>query len=93
MKLPIVTKPRCVLFDWEQGLLERVAVIFSDSDDMPLERFIFRLSFNNQSCSVSDTDDAPNLEFSLRSLLMKLAASGSLTKSVNNQGSLISSEL
>ncbi|KAF7851573.1 hypothetical protein BT93_L3572 [Corymbia citriodora subsp. variegata] len=64
----------------EKGLIERVAVVFFDTEDVPLERFIFKLSVN-QSCG-SMVEDA-DLEFSLRSFLMKLSVSQTLTSTLS----------
>ncbi|XP_024021219.1 DNA polymerase zeta processivity subunit [Morus notabilis] len=61
----------------EKGLVERVAVIFFNTDNIPVERFMFKLAVNQASSSkVEDAD----LEFSLRSFLMKLSVSEPLTK-------------
>ena len=57
--------------------MERVAVIFFDTENIPLERFIFKLSVN-QSCG-SNVEEA-NLEFSLRSFFIKLPVAEPLTK-------------
>lgn len=60
-----------------QGLVERVAVIFFNSDDIPLEKFIFKLAMNlSYGSSVEEVD----LQFSLRSFMSKLSISESLTK-------------
>ncbi|KAF9667020.1 hypothetical protein SADUNF_Sadunf16G0289400 [Salix dunnii] len=61
----------------EKGLVERVAVIFFNTDNIPLERFIFKLA-TDQSCG-SKVEEG-DLEFSLRSFLVKLSVSESLTK-------------
>lgn len=63
-----------------QGLVERVAVIFFDRTNVPIEKFMFKLSVNQSYDSkVEDAD----LEFALRSFLIKLPASESLTKAVS----------
>ncbi|XP_031378094.1 DNA polymerase zeta processivity subunit [Punica granatum] len=64
----------------EKGLVERVAVIFSDENNVPVERFIFKLAVNPSYGSKVDDAD---LEFALRSFLIKLPASGSLTEVVS----------
>lgn len=61
----------------QKGLVERVAVIFFNNENIPVERFIFKLTVN-QSYG-SKVEDA-NLEFSLRSFLVKLSVSETLTK-------------
>ncbi|XP_058208807.1 DNA polymerase zeta processivity subunit [Rhododendron vialii] len=61
----------------EKGLVERVAVIFFDSENIPLERFIFNLSVNQ---SYGSKVEAADLEFSLRSFFIKLPVSETLTK-------------
>lgn len=68
----------------KQGLIERVAVVFFDTENIPLERFIFKLSVN-QSCD-SKVEDA-DLEFSLRSFLIKLSVAQPLTSALS-QGKL-----
>ncbi|KAG8653139.1 DNA polymerase zeta processivity subunit [Manihot esculenta] len=61
----------------QKGLVNRLAVIFSSTDNIPVERFIFKLTVN-QSCDLKVEES--DLEFSLRSFLMKLSGSGPLTK-------------
>ncbi|CAN8312322.1 unnamed protein product [Cochlearia groenlandica] len=61
----------------EKGLVERVAVIFSTKDNVPVERFIFKLAIN-QSCAAFVEDG--QLEFALRAFLVKLSVSKSLIK-------------
>ncbi|XP_042502674.1 DNA polymerase zeta processivity subunit [Macadamia integrifolia] len=61
----------------EKGLVDRVAVVFFNSDNVPIERFLFRLMVNQ---SYRFRVEAADLEFSLRSFLMKLSVSESLTK-------------
>lgn len=61
----------------QKGLVERVAVIFFNADNIPLERFIFKLVMD-QSCG-SKVEEG-DLEFSLRSFLVKLSVSEGLTK-------------
>ncbi|XP_065870942.1 DNA polymerase zeta processivity subunit [Euphorbia lathyris] len=60
----------------QKGLVERVAVVFYNNDNIPVERFIFKLNVNQSYGSKVEG----SLEFSLRSFLMKLSVSGSLTK-------------
>lgn len=60
-----------------KGLVDRVAVIFFNNVNTPVERFIFKLQMNQSYGSkVEETD----LEFSLRSFLIKLSVSNTLTK-------------
>uniref|UniRef100_A0A6N2K8R7 HORMA domain-containing protein n=1 Tax=Salix viminalis TaxID=40686 RepID=A0A6N2K8R7_SALVM len=59
------------------GLVERVAVIFFNTDNIPLERFIFKLATDPSYGSKVEEGD---LEFSLRSFLVKLSVSEGLTK-------------
>ncbi|XP_062011966.1 DNA polymerase zeta processivity subunit [Rosa rugosa] len=61
----------------KKGLVERVAVIFFDSDNNPMERFMFKLTVD-QSCG-SNVKEA-DLEFSLRSFFIKLPLIESATK-------------
>ncbi|XP_057473438.1 DNA polymerase zeta processivity subunit isoform X2 [Actinidia eriantha] len=61
----------------EKGLVERVAVIFFDTENIPLERFIFKLSVNQ---SYGSNVEEANLEFSLRSFFIKLPVAEPLTK-------------
>ncbi|KAM7506611.1 hypothetical protein LguiA_017064 [Lonicera macranthoides] len=60
-----------------KGVVERLAVIFFNNENTPVERFIFKLNVN-QSYG-SKVDDA-EMEFSFRSFLIKLSVSESLTK-------------
>ncbi|XP_030553678.1 DNA polymerase zeta processivity subunit isoform X2 [Rhodamnia argentea] len=64
----------------EKGLIERVAVVFFDTGNIPLERFILKFSVN-QSCG-SKVEDV-ELEFSLRSFLIKLSVSQPLTSALS----------
>ncbi|CAA7056726.1 unnamed protein product [Microthlaspi erraticum] len=61
----------------EKGLVERVAVIFFSEDSVPVERFVFKLTINS-SCAASVEEG--QLEFALRSFLIKLSVSKSLVK-------------
>lgn len=57
--------------------MERVTVIFFNNENIPVERFIFKLNVNQSYGSkVEDT----NLEFTLRSFLIKLSVAEPLTK-------------
>lgn len=58
-------------------MVERVAVIFYKADDVPLEKFVFKLAVNQSSGSNVEEVD---LELSLRSFLIKLSVSESITK-------------
>lgn len=63
----------------QKGMIERVAVIFFNSENIPVERFVFKLSVNlSYGSKVEETD----LEFSLRSFLIKLPVSESATKAL-----------
>jgi mitotic spindle assembly checkpoint protein MAD2B len=57
--------------------VERVAVIFFNIDCIPVERFVFKLTVNQSYGSKLEEAD---LEFSLRSFLIKLSVSESLTR-------------
>lgn len=61
----------------QKGLVERVAVIFSNADNIPVEQFVFKLTVNQTYGSKLEEAD---LQFSLRSFLIKLQVSASLTK-------------
>ncbi|GKV37041.1 hypothetical protein SLEP1_g45109 [Rubroshorea leprosula] len=61
----------------QKGLVERVAVIFSNNDNIPVERFVFKLTTNQ--CDGLDVEES-GLEFSLRSFLIKLSVSQPLMK-------------
>ncbi|KAJ4972943.1 hypothetical protein NE237_006117 [Protea cynaroides] len=63
----------------QKGLVDRIAVVFFDSDSIPIERFLFKLMVNQ---SYKFRVEAADLEFSLRSFLMKLSMSESLTKAL-----------
>ncbi|BFG28799.1 hypothetical protein CerSpe_150730 [Prunus speciosa] len=60
-----------------QDLVERVAVIFFNSDSTPVERFMFKLTVNQ---SYGSRVEEADLEFSLRSFFIKLPFSESLTR-------------
>lgn len=57
--------------------MERVAVIFFNADNIPVERYIFKLMINQ---SYGSKVEEGELEFSLRSFLIKLSVSQSLSK-------------
>ncbi|KAF7822573.1 DNA polymerase zeta processivity subunit isoform X1 [Senna tora] len=61
----------------QQGMVERVAVVFFKADYVPLEKFVFKLAVNQSYDSKVEEAD---LEVSLRSFLIKLSVSESLTK-------------
>ncbi|CAN6559602.1 unnamed protein product [Malus baccata var. baccata] len=61
------------------GLVERVAVIFFDGDNIPVERFMFKLNVNQSHGSRVEEAD---LEFSLRSFFIKLPVAEPLTKAL-----------
>lgn len=57
--------------------MERVAVIFFDNNNVPIERFVFKVNLNlSYSSKVEETD----FQFALRSFLIKLPVSEPLTK-------------
>ncbi|WJX72896.1 DNA polymerase zeta processivity subunit [Trifolium repens] len=61
----------------QKGMVERVAVIFFNADNVPLEKFVFKLAMNlSRDSAVEEVD----LQFSLRSFMSKLSISESLTK-------------
>ncbi|KAL7103233.1 hypothetical protein ACP275_08G167400 [Erythranthe tilingii] len=60
-----------------KGLVDRVAVIFFDAGDVAVERFVFKINVND---SYSSKVEQSQLEFSLRSFLIKLPVSEPLTK-------------
>lgn len=61
----------------QKGLVERVVVIFFDNENFPIERFVFKVNLNHSYGSKVEKAD---LEFSLRSFLIKLPVSETLTK-------------
>lgn len=64
--------------------MERVAVIFFNANNVPVERYVFKIMVNQSYGSMVEEG---NLEFSLRSFLIKLSVSNSLSK-VLPQGNL-----
>ncbi|CAO2826055.1 unnamed protein product [Amaranthus hypochondriacus] len=61
----------------EKGVVERVAVIFFDSDNSPLERYNFKFQVNQSGGPKVQESD---LGFSLRSFLVKLSLSKALAR-------------
>ncbi|KAG7646538.1 DNA polymerase zeta processivity subunit [Arabidopsis thaliana] len=61
----------------EKGLVERVAVVFFSEDNVPVERFIFKLTIKPSCAALVEEGQ---LEFALRSFLIKLSVSKSLVK-------------
>lgn len=61
----------------QKGLVERVAVIFFNANNVPVERYVFKIMVNQSYGSMVEEG---NLEFSLRSFLIKLSVSNSLSK-------------
>lgn len=61
----------------EKGLVERFVVVFFNKENIPLERFVFKLTVNQAYDSEVEQTD---LEFSLKSFFTKLSVSESLTK-------------
>lgn len=74
ISVPMIFYKICLL---KQGLVERVAVIFFNTDNIPVEKYIFKLNIN-QSYSSNVKEGA--LEFTLRSFLIKLSVSQSLSR-------------
>ncbi|KAL5731525.1 DNA polymerase zeta processivity subunit [Ranunculus cassubicifolius] len=61
----------------EKGVVDRVTVMFYNNTNIPIERFVFNLAVNQ---SYKSSVEQPDLEFSLRSFLIKLPVSESLSK-------------
>ncbi|XP_015932374.1 DNA polymerase zeta processivity subunit isoform X1 [Arachis duranensis] len=61
----------------QKGMVDRVAVVFFNTDNVPLEKFIFKLTVNQ---SYGSSVEGVDLQISLRSFLAKLSVSESLTK-------------
>ncbi|KAL8226420.1 hypothetical protein R6Q57_016252 [Mikania cordata] len=62
---------------FQQGMIERVAVIFFKNDDkIPMEKFVLKINVNQSTNMEEDAD----LEASLRSFLIKLSQSESVSK-------------
>lgn len=57
--------------------MERVAVIFFNTDNVPVERYVFKIMVNE---SYGSKVEESELEFSLRSFLIKLSVSKYLSK-------------
>ncbi|KAI3997517.1 hypothetical protein MKX01_008124 [Papaver californicum] len=64
----------------QKGLVERVAVIFFNKDNIPSERFVFKFTLS-KLCSSSVEEGS--LETYLRSFLVKLLVSEPLTKVIS----------
>ncbi|XP_068657540.1 DNA polymerase zeta processivity subunit [Aristolochia californica] len=63
----------------EKELVERVAVTFFNNANTPIEKFVFKLSLNlSHKLEVEE----PDFEFSLRSFLIKLSVTKSLTRAL-----------
>jgi len=60
-------------------LVERVVVIFYDKEHVPIEKFVFKLAVNQSYGSKLEEAD---LEFALRSFLIKLTVAEPVTKSL-----------
>ncbi|XP_072989630.1 DNA polymerase zeta processivity subunit [Typha latifolia] len=61
----------------QKGLVERVVVIFYNKEQVPVEKFVFKLTVNQ---SYSSTVEENNLEFALRAFLVKLTVAEPRTK-------------
>ncbi|KAG0480813.1 hypothetical protein HPP92_011671 [Vanilla planifolia] len=61
----------------QEGLIERVVVVFFDVDHIPVERFVFKLTVNQSYSTKIEEND---LEFSLRAFLVKLTLAKPITK-------------
>lgn len=59
--------------------MERVTVIFYDSQQVPMEKFVFKLSMNLSDPSMVNEE---NVEFAFKSFLVKLSVSEPLTKTL-----------
>lgn len=64
-------------------MVERVAVIFFNSDKIPIERFMFKINVNQ---SYGGTMEDVDLESSMRSFLIKISQSEPLSKTTESQG-------
>ncbi|XP_074308659.1 DNA polymerase zeta processivity subunit [Silene latifolia] len=63
----------------KKGVVDRIAVVFFNGDNTPLEQFIFKLQVNQSyGSNVVETD----IGFALRSFILKLSLSKGLTKSL-----------
>ncbi|KAG9439498.1 hypothetical protein H6P81_019663 [Aristolochia fimbriata] len=63
----------------EKEQVERVTVIFFNNENIPIEKFVFKLSLN---LSHRQEVEEPDFKFSLRSFLMKLSQAKSLTRAL-----------
>lgn len=68
----------------QKGLVERVVVIFSDNEHVPIEKFVFRLAVNQ---SYGSKLEEASLEFALRAFLIKLTVAEPVTKPLPPDGS------
>ncbi|XP_044956862.1 DNA polymerase zeta processivity subunit isoform X3 [Hordeum vulgare subsp. vulgare] len=68
----------------QKGLVERVVVIFHDKDNVPLEKFVFKLAVNQ---SYGSELEESSLEFALRAFLIKLSVAEPLTKPLPSDSS------
>nr|GEW64643.1 DNA polymerase zeta processivity subunit [Tanacetum cinerariifolium] len=64
----------------QQGLVERVAVIFFNRDKIPIEKFMFKINVNQSYESIIEDAD---VELSLRAFLAKLSQSEPLSKTIS----------
>ncbi|KAH7541969.1 hypothetical protein FEM48_Zijuj02G0023700 [Ziziphus jujuba var. spinosa] len=71
----------CLLPFIQMDLVERAAVIFFNSDITTIERFLFKLVFNQSYGSKVEEAD---LEFSLRSFLVTLLVAEPLTRALSH---------
>lgn len=60
-----------------QGIVEKVAVVFFDSNQTPVERFVFKLNVNQNFAASLPVND---IEYSLRTFLIKLSVSEPLLR-------------
>ncbi|BBN01823.1 mitotic spindle assembly checkpoint protein MAD2B [Marchantia polymorpha subsp. ruderalis] len=66
------------LHSWiQQGIVEKVAVVFFDSNQTPVERFVFKLNVNQNFAASLPVND---IEYSLRTFLIKLSVSEPLLR-------------
>ncbi|KAK7495680.1 hypothetical protein BaRGS_00013127 [Batillaria attramentaria] len=75
----VATSIRAMLLD---GAVERVVVVITAPDSLPLERFVFDIDQTNQTSNRPGREDSYllHLEQSLRALLLKLNVSDALLK-------------
>nr|XP_043636092.1 DNA polymerase zeta processivity subunit [Erigeron canadensis]XP_043636093.1 DNA polymerase zeta processivity subunit [Erigeron canadensis] len=70
---------------FQQGLVERIAVIFFSDEKIPMEKFLFKIDMNHSNKSYEQMMEHAELELSLRSFLIKLSQSEPLFKTVVSQ--------